>query len=183
MARSHLLSYRSACFARSRRQSPKGITRAITCFTGPSTTGPTEFGFECLQVPTQSKRPRQNTVQSSPVQWIIPHKAPLFMLETCLRAVGDSRGSTDIVSVCFDEEVNDEHHELAARFPWAEFYRSEPHSNGPYVGRERLVRSSPTPIVLFQDSDDAPTLSRRQVLLYDGRIQGRPHRLPRDTRE
>lgn len=56
-----------------------------------------EVGFECLQVPTQSKRPRQNTVQSSPVQWIIPHKAPLLMLETCLRAVGDSRGSADIV--------------------------------------------------------------------------------------
>jgi hypothetical protein len=53
------------------------------------------------------------------------------------------------------------------RFPWAEFYRSEPHSNGPYVGRERLVRSSPTPIVLFQDSDDAPPLSRRQVLLSE----------------
>jgi hypothetical protein len=124
-------------------------------------------GFECLQVPTQSKRPRQNTVQSIAVQWIIPHKAPLFMLETCLRAVGDSRGSADIVSVCFDEEVTDEHHELAERFPWAEFYRSEPHSNGPYVGRERLVRSSPTPILLFQDSDDAPTLSRRQVLLSE----------------
>ena len=108
-------------------------------------------GFECLQVPIQSKRPRKNTLQNIAVQWIIPHKAPLFMLETCLRAVGDSRGSADIVSVCFDEEVTDEHHALAERFPWAEFYRSEPHSNGPYVGRERLVRSSPTPIVLFQE--------------------------------
>ena len=124
-------------------------------------------GFECLQVPIESKRPRKNTLQNIAVQWIIPHKAPLFMLETCLRAVGDSRGSADIVSVCFNEEVTDEHHALAERFPWAEFYRSEPHSNGPYVGRERLVRSSPTPIVLFQDSDDAPTWSRRKVLLSE----------------
>ena len=124
-------------------------------------------GFECLQVPVQSKRPSQGTLQNIAVQWIIPHKAPLFMLETCLRAVGDSRGSADIVSVCFDEEVTDEHHELAERFPWVEFYRSEPHSNGPYVSRERLVRSSPTPIVFFQDSDDAPALSRRQALLSE----------------
>ena len=63
------------------------------------------------------------------------------MLETCLRAVGESRGGADIVSVCFDEAVTDDHRELAQRFPWAEFYRSEPHSNGPYVSRERLVRS------------------------------------------
>ena len=64
------------------------------------------------------------------------------MLETCLRAVGDSRGSADIVSVRFDEEVTDDHRELAEIFPWAEFYRCDPHSNGPYVARERLVRSS-----------------------------------------
>jgi len=87
------------------------------------------------------------------------------MLETCLRAVGESRGGADIVSVCFDEEVTHDHRELAGRFPWAEFYRSKPHSNGPYVSRERLVRSSPTPIILFQDSDDAPTVSRTGVLI------------------
>ncbi len=119
--------------------------------------------FECLQVPLQSKRPDRNALQN--VQWIIPHKGPLFMLEACLRSVTESRDSADIVSVCFDEDVTDEHRDLAERFPWAEFYSSEPHSNGPYVSRERLVRSSPTPIVLFQDSDDAPTLSRRRVLL------------------
>src|SRR5271155_1238043 len=121
--------------------------------------------LECLQVPIQSKRSYQSTLRNIAVQWIIPHKAPLFMLETCLQAVGDSRGSADIVSVCFDEEVTRDHRELAERFPWAEFYLSEPHSNGPYVSRERLIRSSPTPIVLFQDSDEAPTLSRRAVLL------------------
>lgn len=87
------------------------------------------------------------------------------MLETCLRAVGESRGGADIVSVCFDEAATDDHRELAQRFPWAEFYRSEPHSNGPYVSRERFIRSGATPIVLFQDSDDAPTLSRRGVLV------------------
>jgi hypothetical protein len=124
-------------------------------------------GFECLQVPIQSKGFYQGTLQDISVQWIIPHKAPLFMLETCLRAVGDSRGSADIVSVCLDEEVTDDHRELAMRFPWAEFYRSEPHSSGPYVSRERFIRSGATPVVLFQDSDDAPTLSRRGVLLAE----------------
>lgn len=122
-------------------------------------------GFECLQVPIQSKRPYRSTSQDIAVQWIIPHKGPLFMLETCLRAVGESRGGADIVSVCFDEAATDDHRELAQRFPWAEFYRSEPHSNGPYVSRERFIRSGATPIVLFQDSDDAPTLSRRGVLV------------------
>jgi hypothetical protein len=115
-------------------------------------------GFECLQVPIQSKRSSDGSLQNIAVQWIIPHKGPLFMLETCLRAVGEARGSADIVSVCFDEGATDDHRELANRFPWAEFYRSEPHSNGPYVSRERLIRSGATPIVMFQDSDDAPTL-------------------------
>lgn len=40
-------------------------------------------GFECLQVPIQSKSPRGSTLQNIAVQWIIPHKGPLFMLETC----------------------------------------------------------------------------------------------------
>jgi hypothetical protein len=44
---------------------------------------------------------------------------------------------------------------------------SQPYSNGPYVGRERLVRSGSASIVLFQDSDDAPTLSRRRILLSE----------------
>jgi hypothetical protein len=124
-------------------------------------------GFECLQVPIQSKRPYCSPLQNIAAQWIIPHRGPSFMLETCLRAVSESRGRADIVSVCFDEELIDDHRELAEGFPWAEFYRSEPHSNGPYVSRERLVRSSPTPIVVFQDSDDAPTVSRRRVLLSE----------------
>ena len=123
--------------------------------------------FECLQIPLQPKRPILTSSQEISAQWIIPHRGPLFMLETCLRSVAESRGGPDIVSVCFDEEVTDEHRELAERFPWAEFYGSEPHSNGPYVGRERLVRSSPTPIVVFQDSDDAATVSRRRVLLSE----------------
>ena len=121
-------------------------------------------GFECLQVPIQSKRPYRSPSQDIAAQWIIPHKGPLFMLETCLRAVGESRGGADIVSVCFDEAVTDDHRELAQRFPWAEFFGSEPHSSGPYVSRERFIRSGATPIVLFQDSDDAPTLSRRGVV-------------------
>ncbi len=122
-------------------------------------------GFECLQVPIQSKRPDRSPSQNIAAQWIIPHKGPLFMLETCLRAVGVSRSSADIVSVCFDEELTEDHFELAESFPWAEFYRSEPHSNGPYVSRERFIRTGATPIVMFQDSDDAPTLSRRSVLV------------------
>lgn len=82
-----------------------------------------------------------------------------------LLGVGESRASADIVSVCFDEEVTDDHRELAERFPWAEFYRSKPHSNGPYVSRERFIRTGAAPIVMFQDSDDAPTLSRRAALV------------------
>jgi len=106
------------------------------------------------------------------------------MLETCLRAVGESRGGADTVSVCFDEEVTHDHRELAERFPWAEFYRSEPHSNGPYVGRERFIRSGATQIVVFQDSDDAPTfVEEGSVTSTVARIRRRPHRISRASRE
>ena len=121
--------------------------------------------FECLQVPLQSRRPGGATTWGSSAQWIIPHKGPLFMLETCLRSVGESRVLSDAVSVCFDEETTHEHHEFAERYPWVEFYRSTPHSNGPYVSRERFLRSDASPVVLFQDSDDAPTVSRRRALV------------------
>jgi hypothetical protein len=63
--------------------------------------------------------------------------------------------------------VTDDHRQIVETFPWVEFYSSEPCSNGPYVGRERLARSCATSIVVFQDSDDAPTLSRRRVLLSE----------------
>lgn len=122
-------------------------------------------GFECLQVPIRSKQFPDPAFPYVPVQWIIPHKGPLFMLETCLRAVNDSRDRADTISVCFDEEVSDQHRALSERFPWADFYRSEPHSVGPYVSRERFIRTGATPIVVFQDSDDAPTLSRRRALI------------------
>jgi hypothetical protein len=123
--------------------------------------------FECLQVPVQSKEAYRNTLPHFNAEWIIPHKGPLFMLETCLHSVGRSRDSADIVSVCFDEGVTPDHRQLVERFPWVEFYGSKPYSNGPYVGRERLVRSGSASIVLFQDSDDAPTLSRRRILLSE----------------
>jgi len=121
--------------------------------------------FECLQVPVESGRSSGETPQGPGAQWIIPHKGPLFMLETCLKSVGESRGGADVVSVCFDEETTDAHHELAERFPWVEFYRSRPHSIGPYVSRERFLRSGAAPLVVFQDSDDAPTVSRRRMLI------------------
>ena len=69
------------------------------------------------------------------------------------------------MSVCFDEETTGAHHELAERFPWVEFYGSRPHSIGPYVSRERFLRSGAAPLVVFQDSDDAPTVSRRRTLI------------------
>ena len=87
------------------------------------------------------------------------------MLETCLNSVGESRGGADVVSVCFDEETTEAHHGLAEQFPWVEFYRSRPHSIGPYVSRESFLRSGAAPLVVFQDSDDAPTVSRRQTLI------------------
>jgi len=129
--------------------------------------------FECVQVPLQPSRPAAKTSQNDEgVQWIIPHKGPLFMLETCLRSASESRCSADIVSVCFDEETTADHRKLVEQFPWAEFYCSAPHSTGPYVSRERFLCSGATPIVLFQDSDDAPTLSRRRVLLSQMRESG-----------
>ena len=68
------------------------------------------------------------------------------------------------MSVCSDEETTGAHHELAEEFPWVEFYGSRPHSIGPYVSRERFLRSGTAPLVVFQGIGQHQPVSRRRTL-------------------
>jgi hypothetical protein len=124
-----------------------------------------KINIECLQIPTEPSWHGSPNVDRVEVEWIIPHKGPLAFLHTCLNSVDSCRASSDVVSVCFDEEVSSEHRNEVQAFPWATFYSSEPFGNGPYVGRERLAQTGTTPFVIFQDSDDVSTPLRRRLLL------------------
>jgi hypothetical protein len=124
-----------------------------------------KVNVECLQIPTEPSWHGAPDADRVDVEWIIPHKGPLAFLNTCLTSLDSCRGTSDVVSVCLDEEISNDHRKLAQAFPWATFYSSEPFGNGPYVSRDRFAQIGTTPFVIFQDSDDVPTLRRRGLLL------------------
>lgn len=118
----------------------------------------------CLQVPIVKALGR---TPNHKAEWIIPHRGSLQYLRTSLISVRNVAEDNDQVSVCFDEEVTDQHHYITGEFPCFRFFRSSPHHNGPYVAREVLSSRSEGDVIIFQDSDDISCVGRRSSLLAE----------------
>ncbi len=119
--------------------------------------------------PASAAAPVEPPVPAPPIAWIIPHRGSARWLAECLARVAPQlRGSTDEAIVGLDEPPTPATAALGQTY-------GQPHPGvwlgalrrpgvGPYVVRQRAVERTTAPWVLFQDSDDVPTLDRALTL-------------------
>ena len=95
---------------------------------------------------------------------VIPHRGELGTLERLLAALAECRSDGLRICVGFDEPIHEAHRRLATEHPDAAFYAVTPDGVGPYVLRHFLAMQAREDLVIFQDSDDLPTLDRFDAL-------------------
>lgn len=108
--------------------------------------------------------------------WVVPHRGGARWLAECLArlapqlrpaapAGGSATGSLpapapDAAFVVLDEPVSAPMQAVRAAFPAIWFGALRRPGVGPYVARQRALERATTELLLFQDSDDAPTPDR-----------------------
>jgi len=102
--------------------------------------------------------------ESQSTEVVIPHRGSLTDLKTALWFLEQQTTSPKKVSVCFDEEVTQQHFALIDNFEEANFFVNLPEGVGPYPSRDVLARSTEEEVITFHDSDDCSTIDRIAVL-------------------
>ncbi len=95
---------------------------------------------------------------------VIPHRGDLGMMERLLAALSECRSEGLRACVGFDEPIGDAHRRLVKEHPEVDFYGVAPDEVGPYVLRHFLAMRAHEELVIFQDSDDLPTIDRFDTL-------------------
>jgi len=97
---------------------------------------------------------------------IIPHQGDLNFLRSACHYLQKQSTNPEKISICFDEELEEEHFNLASEITDIHFHASIPSACGPYPARQLLSSNSRCEALLFQDSDDVPTTDRLAVLKH-----------------
>lgn len=148
--------------------------------------------LHAVQLPGALPMARRDTAPDStaaPSAWVIPHRGPLEFLATCLEYLSRLGTPPGWVRIYFDEELTPAHHALMSRHPHFEYVAISPPGLGPYVARQHcsqeLLAAHEDGLLVFQDSDDLPTVSRlaalRRQLLSSGADLVGSHQLQIDT--
>lgn len=95
---------------------------------------------------------------------VIPHRGDLSTVERLLAALAECPSEGLRVSLGFDEAILESHLRLVKEYPDVDFFGVEPEGGGPYVLRHFLGTGATEDLVIFQDSDDLPTVERFDVL-------------------
>lgn len=122
-------------------------------------------GIRCLQMPLAGHSSNTFFHGGPSVEWIMPHQGNLNYLDKCLKSVRRTAAPTDLMSVCFDEEVTVDHEAFIHARPECRFFTTSPNRNGPYVGRDLLGAATCQSVIFHQDSDDLACDDRRACLL------------------
>lgn len=97
--------------------------------------------------------------------WVVPHRGSVAWLTECLaRITPQLRPGLDEARVCLDEVPTPALLALQAAFPTSWFGALRRPGVGPFVARQRAAELTKCKWLLFQDSDDVPTLDRAAAL-------------------